>query len=205
MYRAVALCVLTASLGSYLHVAYHIGSVAWAFVGIVLAMGIMFTSSSSSPQTQSTRWALLFGFGLCEGLALGPLIELVLEIDSSIVLQALVATVVIFGCFSLSALYAQRRSMLYLGAILSSALSVLVWLSFLNIFFRSNLLFDINLYGGLLLFMGYVVFDTQVIVELASHGVYDVQGHALHLFIDLVGIFVRVLIILSKNKKEKKK
>lgn len=40
---------------------------------------------------------------------------------------------------------ATRRSYLYLGAVLSSALSTMVLLNFLNIFFRSTMLYSANL------------------------------------------------------------
>jgi FtsH-binding integral membrane protein len=73
--------------------------------------------------------------------------------------------VAIFACFSLSALYAQRRSMLYIGGFLSSALTLLTFFGLMNLFFRSEFMFNIQLYGGLLLFMGYVCFDTQLIIE----------------------------------------
>lgn len=40
---------------------------------------------------------------------------------------------------------ATRRSYLYLGAILSSALSTMVLLNFINIFFRSTMIYSANL------------------------------------------------------------
>lgn len=70
--------------------------------------------------------------------------------------------------------------------------------------------FELNLYLGLLVFCGYVVFDTQIIIEKASAHAYtggssDVLGDATSLLIDFVGIFVRLLIILAKNSKKERK
>ena len=57
-----------------------------------------------------------------QGLSLGPLIDLVLRVDPSILVTALLATTTVFVCFAGTALFAKRRSYLYLGGVLSSGL-----------------------------------------------------------------------------------
>ena len=56
----------------------------------------------------------------------------------------------------------------------------------------------LQLYGGLLVFVGYILFDTQMIVEQASQGNMDYIRHALDLFVDFVAILIRLLVILVR-------
>lgn len=49
---------------------------------------------------------------------------------TSILVTAFVGTAIAFGCFSCAAIIAKRREYLYLGGLLSSGLSILIWLQF---------------------------------------------------------------------------
>merc|ERR1712065_110162 len=84
-------------------------------------------------------------------------------------------------------------------------LSALLVLSIANMFVGSSTLFTAQLWGGLVLFSGFVAFDTQLIIMRAESGFRDELSAAIDLFIDVVAIFVRLLIILSKNSKNKKR
>ncbi|CAI9284020.1 unnamed protein product [Lactuca saligna] len=108
-------------------------------------------------------------------------------------------------------LMARRRVFLYLGGFLSSCFSILVWAGFASLIFGdSAALFIIQMYFGLLVFIGYVVVDTQEIIESAHLGNLDYVTDALLLSTDFIAIFVRILIITleysseEKEKKEKK-
>lgn len=46
----------------------------------------------------------------------------------------------------------------------------------------------------------YVIYDTQMIVEKASLGNRDFVWHAVMLFIDFIGILIRVCIILLRSR-----
>ena len=143
----------------------------------------------------------------------------VLQQDPHIVLAAFLGTVAIFASFSAAALTARRRTYLYLGGILYSCLSSLFVMGLLNVFLRLELVFLVSVYGGLVLFVAYVVYDTQgapcaaapaptaaltprpaVMLEKAHQGSRDYVRHALELFVDFVAIFIRLLIILSRRK-----
>lgn len=70
-------------------------------------------------------------------MSTGPMIEVVWDIDPSIVISALLYTGIVFTCFSLSALIAPEGKYLALGAPLMSILSTMLFTSLLNIFIRS--------------------------------------------------------------------
>ena len=81
-------------------------------------------------------------------------------IDPSIITTAFVGTCIVFACFSAASLFASKRSMLYLGGFLGSGLSLMVMVGFMNIFMRSSWLLSFQLYGGLLLFCGFIMFGS---------------------------------------------
>ncbi|PKI38118.1 hypothetical protein CRG98_041483 [Punica granatum] len=159
---------------------------------------------STPPYEEQKRVGLLMASSLFQGASIGPLIDLAIEIDPSILVSAFVGTALAFACFSAAALLAKRREYLYLGGLLSSGLSMLMWLHFASsIFGGSAAIFKFELYFGLLVFVGYMVVDTQDIIEKAHRGDLDYVKHAMTLFTDFVAVFVRILIIMMKNSAEK--
>ncbi|KAJ8633834.1 hypothetical protein MRB53_027170 [Persea americana] len=201
-------CALVASAaGAYLHLLWNIGGVLTTLGCIGCIIWLMATPVFE----ERKRVGLLMASSCLQGATVGPLIEFVIELDPSILVSAFVGTAVAFGCFSAAATLARRREYLYLGGLLSAGLSILFWLQFASsIFGGSTAIFKFELYFGLLVFLGYMVVDTQEIIERAHLGDLDYVKHALTLFTDFVAVFVRILIIMSKNaveksEKEKKK
>ncbi|KFK31394.1 hypothetical protein AALP_AA6G106400 [Arabis alpina] len=99
---------------------------------------------------------------------------------------------------------ARRREYLYLGGMLSSGFSMLTWLK--NSEFASSSV-EFQLCFGLVIFVGYIVFNSQNIIEKAHCGDMDYVNHSLIFFINFVGVFIHVLIIMLKNSlgKEEKR
>lgn len=156
------------------------------------------------PRAESTplRRSLLAGFGFFNGWSMAPLVDMVFNVDMSCVLWTLLATAAIFISFTVSALVSPRRSQLYLGGILGTGLLVVGIASMANIFFGSNFLFNAEIWIGLAIFSGYILYDTQVIVESAESGMTDDVIHAAQLFTNLAAIFIRLLIILSRMNEQ---
>lgn len=194
-------CALVASaVGAYLHILWNIGG----FLTSVGCMGSMVWLLSTPPYEEHKRLALLMAAAVFEGASIGPLIKLAISFDPSILVSAVIGCAIAFGCFSAAAMLARRREYLYLAGLLSSGLSILFWLHFASSIFGGSLaLFKFELYFGLLVFVGYIVVDTQDIIEKAHYGDLDYVKHSLTLFVDFVAVFVRVLVIMLKNASEK--
>jgi len=209
VYSTLATLCLTTAVGAYVHIAKLFlfgGGVLSSLIGLVSMFGVMVLPDT--PENRKIRYGLLFNFAFMEGLSIGPIIDYALKLHSSgtLIINASILTTIIFGAFTLSALLSSRRMWIYLGGILFSAVSILFWISLLNSFFGLRALFSVELYLGLLVFCGYVIYDTQLIVYRATHlGSRDVVMHTLGLFIDLVGVFIRILIILMRNSEEKRR
>ena len=107
-----------------------------------LALGLHFTPDNGKNRGQ--RMAMLLGFGFLTGLGMGPLLQMAMMMNPSIVPTAFMVTATIFGCFTGASLMAPDGKYLYLGGTLMSGLSTLMWLGLANIFFRSQLLFQVS-------------------------------------------------------------
>ena len=170
VYASFALCMFVAAAGAYVHVVTH-----FIQAGLLSALGslglmIWLMATPHSHETEQKRLGLLAGFAFLTGVGLGPALDLCIAINPSILPTAFMGTAMIFTCFTLSALYARRRSYLFLGGILMSAMSLMLLSSLGNLFFGSVWLFQANLYLGLVVMCGFVLFDTQLIIEKAENG-----------------------------------
>ncbi|XP_031949860.1 bax inhibitor 1 [Corvus hawaiiensis] len=207
VYGSFAICMFVAAAGAYINVVTHLFQ--FGLLTGLGALGLMvwLTATPHSRETEQKRLGMLVGFAFLTGINLGPLLQMCISINPSIIPTAFLGTATIFACFSLSALYARRRSYLYLGGFLLSGLTLMLLSSLVNAFVRSTWLFTANLYVALMIMCGFVLFDTQLIIEKAESGDKDYIWHCVDLFLDFVNIFRELLMILgmSENKKKEKK
>lgn len=175
-----------------------------SIVTMVLSMGSVFGITFLPERMTVPRHLLLYLFGFSNGWGIGPLLRETLYINPTIPTMALAGAGAIFLSFTMTAMMTERRSQLYLGGLLSSGMMALLVMGLLNSWFGSESLFSAEIYLGLLVFAGYVVYDTQVMIEVAEGGRTDVPRDSLNLFANLIGIFVRLLIIISKQKEQER-
>lgn len=201
VYVTLAATVMAAAMGAWADLWFGIGGLMTylATVGGVWWL----TTSATNPRTLTQRSWLLLCVGFCKGASLGSLVGPALYYAPGLVVTAFLGTSVVFACFSGAAMMAERRSMLYLGAVLSSLMGVFFMLRFSSLFFAgATALFGAELYLGLAAFIGYVLVDTQLIVERAHAGDKDHIRHAMDLFIDFAAIFARLLLLLLQGAQQ---
>ncbi|NXL06528.1 BI1 inhibitor, partial [Mesembrinibis cayennensis] len=87
-----------------------------------------------------------------------------------------------------------------LPSFLLSGLTLMLLSSMVNAFMGSSWLFTANLYLGLMIMCGFVLFDTQLIIEKAESGDKDYIWHCVDLFLDFVNIFRELLMILGMTE-----
>ena len=214
VYRLLAVTIACAAVGCLAHLRYNIGGGLTHLLSIGLSIAIAATSFSDAPPTSTwlkgveNSHVLLAAFGFTTGASIGPLVQVALFVDPSLILTALLLTANTFVCFSLTSLWLPRRSLMALAGFLSSSLTFLFWLSLVSMFFPNVWAFKLQLYLGLAVFCGYIVVDTQQIIERAdqSYGRSpSITQDALRLFTNLVNVFVRILIILIQNSSKQDK
>ncbi|GLE11122.1 hypothetical protein PINS_up023430 [Pythium insidiosum] len=200
VYAALSACVLTAAItcGAVVLLSptplYMSKMSGWiGLISFLGATGGAVWLQMEPPHNFHKRFAVLMMISAAMGLSLSALVALTLEVDPTILITAFLMTTTVFLCFTGSALLATRRSYLYLGGLLSSAMSTMLVMSIFNIFFRSTMVYMAHLYLGLAIFCARRVSADK-----------DSLKHALELFLDFVSIFVRILVILLQNSGKKR-
>jgi Bax inhibitor 1 len=203
VYATLAMGLLTAATGAYMHILYNFmqASILTSLLSLGLMLAIFFIPHRR--ENIPTRMLCFLGAAFCMGIGLGPLLSHVKDIDPSIIPSAFMGTAVIFISFTLSALWSKRRSFLFLGGILMSGLLLLSIGSFVNIFMRSQIVFTAELYLGLAVFSLLVLFDTQLIVEKRRLGDDDFIWHSFDLFLDIINIFRHLMVILARRDRRR--
>ncbi|XP_013146388.1 PREDICTED: probable Bax inhibitor 1 [Papilio polytes] len=204
VYATLMMTCVSATVGVFvdIYTSFQAG-----FLSTILGVGLMLMLIATPDNGKNTKLRLgyLLGFGLTSGIGMGPLLEYVSVVDPSIIVTALLGTSLVFVCFSIASMLAERGSWLYLGGTLMTLLTSMSLMSLANIFMQSHFLYQSHLYLGLILMCGFVLFDTQLIIEKRRMGSKDFVQHALELFIDFIGIFRRLVVILTQKEEQNRR
>ncbi|CAH1100987.1 unnamed protein product [Psylliodes chrysocephalus] len=205
VYACLTMSTMAAAIGSAVHLYTNIQAGFLSAIGALVFFFLLMSTPDDNGKGLTTRVGYLLGFTFLTGVGLGPLLEHVILVDPSIIVTAFVATSAVFMCFSICAMLSERGKWLYLGGTLMSLLTTLMVLSFANLFFGAAWIHQTQLYLGLVAMCGFVLYDTQVIIEKRRMGSKDFVAHSLDLFVDFIGIFRRLLIILTQKEQESRK
>ncbi len=140
--------------------------------------------------------AALFGFTTLTGVIISPVLYVIGRTNPGSILQAGVMTVAIFGGLT-AYVFVSRRDFSFLRGMVTVGLVVVIGAGLINIFVGSlGLGFAISA-AALLLFAGFVLYDTSNIIRRYPTNEY-VAG-ALSLYLDAFNIFLALLRILNRR------
>jgi len=156
--------------------------------GTLINLGLLYWKRHSHPW----NFVLLSTFTLMEAFSLGIVVAFY---DNVLVLQALIITLGIFLGLTLFT-FQSKYDFEGLGPFLFTTLFALVITGFISIFLPFNRTFDI-IYAciGILLFSGYIVYDTYMINKRLSPDEY-IMG-AISLYLDFINLFINILRLLG--------
>jgi modulator of FtsH protease len=140
--------------------------------------------------------AALFGFTTLTGVIISPVLYVIGRTNPGSILQAGVMTVAIFGGLT-AYVFISQRDFSFLSGMVTVGLVVVIGAGLINIFVGSlGLGFAISA-AALLLFAGFVLYDTSNIIRRFPTNEY-VAG-ALSLYLDAFNIFLALLRILNRR------
>ena len=143
--------------------------------------------------------AALFGFTTLTGVVISPLMYVVSISNPASIWQAGLLTVGIFGGLTLY-VFVSRKDFSFLRGMLFTGLIVLILAGFANVLFvGSSALGFATAAAALLLFAGYVLYDTSNIIRRYPTNEY-VAG-ALSLYLDAFNIFLALIRILNAGRR----
>lgn len=201
---------ITALAGTIAHVA-KVSAILLSgsyLLGIPLAIGLFAGTATTVMATdrkiQTVAWVLT-------SAALGVLLSPVGFLGSAIVTQAAIISLGLGGILTLTAHLAPNAQFLKWKAPLAAGLTALTIASTVAWFFPATAfaygVSRVSLYGGLAIFSGYLLYDSQRLYEQAkdqNKEFYPIK-HAVCFQLDLANIFLRVVQILHENSRQEKK
>ncbi|XBJ06701.1 hypothetical protein VPH35_012329 [Triticum aestivum] len=166
VYRTVCFALVSSAVGAYLHVALNIGGM----LTMLACMGNIVLFSLTPVYEERKRFVLLMAAAILQGATICPLIHLPMDFDpraaiiwvllcaTSILATGFVGIAIALGCFSCVTniakrsvtSIAKRSEYMYLLVLLSSDMSILLWLQLATSIF-------VLLTGSFMVEVGYIL------------------------------------------------
>ncbi|KAL5494723.1 hypothetical protein ACEPAI_184 [Sanghuangporus weigelae] len=180
----------------------------WAVLGLSLVGGIgtMLGVFYTPPENSLLKHTFWIGFNVCQAATLSPLFFF----NPAILSRAALYTAGVIGSLAYVGATAKNETYLYMGGPLLAGLTVVALSSLaplaLPLGVRGLAVAEaISLYGGLAVFSGFVLFDTQKILSharAAEAGLVprDPVRESIALELDFINIFIRMVQILMLSQ-----
>ncbi len=187
IFCAIAGVATSIATGLYLAV------VQYYWLALLLLIGSVFAVSAVR-RVKGVNLVALFAFTFFEGLLISPLVLFAFGKNPLALAAAGGLTIATFGSLTAYTLLT-RKDFSFLSGFLFTGLIVVLLASLIGIFVGSSILSLAISSAALLLFAGYVLYDTSNIMRNLPTDEY-VAG-ALSLFLDFFGLFIHLLNILN--------
>ncbi|KAJ2504454.1 Inhibitor of apoptosis-promoting Bax1-related protein [Coemansia sp. RSA 2049] len=153
----------------------------------------------------TARQMLLWAVSMLTGTLVRPVVEEFLYWgDEDLVYMALGSALTLFASFALAAIVSPSSRVVYAVGAAVSALTSLLWLSLVAYVYPTHALHMLTVLVSLAVSCVSVVIHTHGILELANAGAeLDPVTHSLTLFNDLALMFVRLLVLLSGDRRRR--
>lgn len=165
---------------------------------LLLMIGGIF-GAQAVRHVKGVNLAALFGFTTMTGVIISPLLFYVSSVNPVSIFQAGVLTVGIFGGLT-AYVFISKKDFSFMRGMLMVGLIIIVLASLLNVFFVSSmgLGFAVAI-GALILFSGFVLYDTSNIIRRYPTSEY-IAG-AMDLYLDAFNIFLALIRILNAGRR----
>lgn len=177
----------------------------FVFFGLIIGelLLVMWLATRIGRMSAQTATTVFVGYSVLNGLTMSAIFL--------VYAQATIATAffVTSGLFAVMTLYGffTKTDLTRMGNILGMALVGFIIASLVNLFLRSEGLYWLITYAGVVIFTGLVGYDSQRIKEMALAGAgddeegrkYAIMG-ALRLYLDFVNLFLLLLRIFGRRR-----
>ena len=192
VYSLLAMSMGTAAIGAYLGSGPLLLLVAPnMMLFFILQIALIFFASFAA-RKPGLNMIALFSFTTVSGLTLGPLLY---QVGPSIAAEAFALTAITFAGLSMYVVYS-KKDFSFMSGFLMTGLIVLVVGGLLNMFFiQSGMMHFVMSGASVLLFSGFILYDTSNI--LRYYGTDEYVSATLALYLDVLNLFIALLSILG--------
>jgi len=175
------------------------------FFGLIIAeLGLVIALSAGINRMQAaTATIMFFLYSALNGVTLSAIF---IAYTSASIANTFFVTAGTFGAMSLYG-YTTQRDLTSWGSFLTMGLIGVILASLVNFFFKSEAVYWLVTYAGIIVFVGLAAYDAQKIKAMALQGFGDEESErkgavigALQLYLDFINLFLLLLRIFGRRK-----
>lgn len=198
VYGLLTKTLLTSMAAAYIGTQLNLGFA--ALIILVIAEFAVLMFAIKARKNKSCNIQLLYGFAALSGLTLSPMLSMyILNGQSNLIVMAFTLTSVLFGSLTYY-VHTSKKDFSYLGGFLFSGLILLLVAGLLGFFFPAIISSIAYSVIGVLLFSGFVLYDTSNILHHYASDEYIVATLNLHL--DFLNLFIDLLRLVTNLSKD---